>query len=68
MHRIAILTLTVICVLLAGLVSGQSYAPPQPQPPDEATLNQIKEKSGELEKVIRELRQRGLVDELLVYI
>jgi predicted esterase len=60
--------LTAGVVLLPGLLAAQSFAPPPSQPPDEATLKAIENKTARLENAVATLRRQGVRDPWLAEI
>jgi predicted esterase len=62
------LVLTACVVLLPGLLAAQSFAPPPSQPPDEATLRAIENKTARLENAVATLRRQGVRDPWLAEI
>lgn len=53
-------------VVCTSLLLAQNYAPPQPKPPDAATLKAIAEKTTRLGQAVEALRRQGVPDALLV--
>jgi dienelactone hydrolase len=61
-HRIAAFSL--FALLVAGVLSAQSYAPPPVQMPDEETLKKIAAKTDELKAAVKQLRDGGYDESL----
>ncbi len=56
---------SVVLFAVAGPLSAQDFKPPAVQPPDEAMGKTIAERTEQLGKLVRELRQQGVGDPVL---
>jgi dienelactone hydrolase len=59
------LVLAPVALAALGLVAAQNYAPPPPQPPDEATAKEIEARREALGRRLGALRREGLGDPML---
>jgi hypothetical protein len=66
MKRLQVVLVACAVALATVLASGQKYAPPKSEKPDEATLKQIQDKLHKLENRVAKLRANQLADPQLV--